>query len=164
LPEAQNLEVALESGTVEMVCVTRLNLAAIRRNRGLSLYDIARSTKISIRYLRAIEAEQFEQLPGLIYSVSYIKQYATAIDYDADVILLLFSQVSVHGSPQESSDSGWERYWRAVTQWPRADRVTSLSGAREWLLMQYEEIDRKFTLTGDKSDHPVIGDGKPGEI
>src|SRR5207244_6002448 len=64
-----------------------LGLATIRRNRGISLEQIAASTKISVRALEAIERGDFRKLPGGIYSTSYIRQYARAIEYDESAIL-----------------------------------------------------------------------------
>lgn len=58
------------------------DLAAIREAKGISLRQISETTKISVRYLKAIEASQFEQLPGGLFNTSYIRQYARAIDYD----------------------------------------------------------------------------------
>ena len=67
-----------------------LGLATIRRNRGITLEQIAESTKISIRSLQAIEQGDFRKLPGGIYNTSYIRQYARAIDYDESAILALY--------------------------------------------------------------------------
>jgi cytoskeletal protein RodZ len=67
-----------------------LGLATIRRNRGISLSQIAESTKISVRSLEAIERGDFRKLPGGIYTTSYIRQYAQAIDYDEDAILAAY--------------------------------------------------------------------------
>jgi cytoskeletal protein RodZ len=64
-----------------------LELATIRRNRGISLEQIAAATKISVRCLAAIEQGDFKKLPGGIYNTSYIRQYAKAIDYDETTIL-----------------------------------------------------------------------------
>jgi cytoskeletal protein RodZ len=69
-----------------------LGLAAIRRNRGISLREIAESTKIGIRALEAIEQGEFKKLPGGIYATSYIRQYARAIDYDESVILAVYQR------------------------------------------------------------------------
>lgn len=66
---------------------TPLALSTIRRNRGISLQQIADTTKISIRSLEAIEQGDFRKLPGGIYNTSYIKQYARAIDYDESELL-----------------------------------------------------------------------------
>ena len=67
-----------------------LGLATIRRNRGISLEQIAASTKISVRSLQAIEQGEFRKLPGGIYNTSYIRQYARAIDYDESAILAVY--------------------------------------------------------------------------
>ena len=67
-----------------------LGLATIRRNRGISLRQIAESTKIGIRALEAIEQGEFKKLPGGIYTTSYIRQYARAIDYDESELLAVY--------------------------------------------------------------------------
>ena len=67
-----------------------LGLATIRRNRGISLEQIAESTKIGVRLLQAIERGEFHKLPGGIYNTSYIRQYAQAIDYDESAILAVY--------------------------------------------------------------------------
>ena len=64
-----------------------LGLTTIRRNRGVTLEQIAQATKIGIRTLRAIEAGDFKKLPGGIYNTSYIRQYARAIDFDESTLL-----------------------------------------------------------------------------
>jgi len=69
-----------------------LGLPAIRRNRGITLEQIADATKISVRLLAAIEEGEFRKLPGGIYDTSYIRQYARAIDYDESAILALYQQ------------------------------------------------------------------------
>lgn len=67
-----------------------LGLATIRHNRGITLEQIANSTKISIRSLEAIERGEFRKLPGGIYNTSYIRQYARAIDYDESELLAFY--------------------------------------------------------------------------
>ena len=47
-----------------------LGLATIRRNRGISLRQIAESTKIGVRALEAIEQGEFQKLPGGIHTVA----------------------------------------------------------------------------------------------
>lgn len=69
-----------------------LGLAKIRCNRGISLEQIAQSTKIGVRALEAIEQGDFAKLPGGIYNTSYIKQYARAIDYDESALLAVYQQ------------------------------------------------------------------------
>jgi cytoskeletal protein RodZ len=61
-----------------------------RTNKGISLESIAASTKLSIRQLEAIESGDFKRLPGGIYNISYIRQYARAIDFDEDDLLAFY--------------------------------------------------------------------------
>ena len=63
------------------------NLAALRHDKGISLHQIAEATKIGVRYLEAIEGGQFTKLPGGIYTVSYIRQYARAIEVSEEEVL-----------------------------------------------------------------------------
>src|SRR5579872_6478899 len=49
-----------------------LDLARFRTRAGVSLKAIADRTKIGLRFLQAIEGEQFEKLPGGIFSTSYL--------------------------------------------------------------------------------------------
>ena len=82
-----------------------LGLATIRKNRGISLRQIAESTKIGIRALEAIEQGEFQKLPGGIYTTSYIRQYARAIDYDEQEILAAYRRESA-GPNRDSSQPG----------------------------------------------------------
>ncbi len=71
-----------------------LGLQTIRRNRGISLEQIAAATKISVRSLEAIERGDFRKLPGGIYNTNYIRQYARFIDYDEHAILAVYHQAT----------------------------------------------------------------------
>ena len=83
-----------------------LGLPTIRRNRGITLEQIAASTKISIRSLEAIERGNFDKLPGGIYDKSYIRQYARAIDYDESQILDVYYRAMNGTDPSRSRKSG----------------------------------------------------------
>jgi cytoskeletal protein RodZ len=81
---------------------TSLKLARLREGKGLTLQDIAESTKISLRFLQAIEAEDFGQLPGGIFSTSYIRQYAGAIGYEASSLLATYNACTAASTSLES--------------------------------------------------------------
>ena len=96
---------------------TTLGLAGWRRKKALSLEQIADATKISVRSLQAIESEEFKKLPGGIYSTSYIRQYARAIDFDEAQILKLYYSVMGLPAPdaaQKPSDSDGNRVIRLL--------------------------------------------------
>jgi len=64
-----------------------LDLARQRQFASRSLEEIAANTKISLRFLKAIEKEEFDKLPGGIFSTSYLRQYAEAIGYDGEALV-----------------------------------------------------------------------------
>lgn len=64
-----------------------LNLERQRKLARVSLDEIVAKTKISLRFLKAIEAGEYEKLPGGIFTTSYIRQYAAAIGYDEASLL-----------------------------------------------------------------------------
>lgn len=75
----------------------RLNLPALRERKGISLRQIADNTKISIRFLQAIESGDFKLLPGGIYNTSYIRQYAREIGCEeARLLAYYYSLTSVN--------------------------------------------------------------------
>jgi cytoskeletal protein RodZ len=71
-----------------------LDLPTVRRKKGVSLAEISNDTKIRVHYLQAIETGAFGELPGGIYAVSYIRQYARAIDYNESELVEYYYQVT----------------------------------------------------------------------
>src|SRR5436309_10569497 len=62
----------------------------LRRERlrsGLDLERIAQDTKISVRTLELIEADQFDKLPGGVFARSFVRQYARAVGTDENELL-----------------------------------------------------------------------------
>lgn len=57
-------------------------LRSHREKSGVSLEEIAVSTRINVSQLRAIEDENFKALPGGVFIVSFVKQYARAVGAD----------------------------------------------------------------------------------
>ncbi len=57
-------------------------LRLAREARGISLREISEQTRISMRYLEAIEADDYKRLPGGIFNRSFIKAYARQIGFD----------------------------------------------------------------------------------
>ncbi|HVZ85880.1 MAG TPA: helix-turn-helix domain-containing protein [Polyangia bacterium] len=63
--------------------VTGELLRKVRQTRGIELGDISQRTKISERYLRAIEDERFSEMPAAVYVRGYVMEYARALRMDA---------------------------------------------------------------------------------
>jgi cytoskeleton protein RodZ len=57
-------------------------LRLAREAQGITLRHISDQTRISIRYLEAIESNDYKRLPGGIFNRSFIKAYAKQIGFD----------------------------------------------------------------------------------
>ena len=103
-----------------------LDLPMFRKRAGVSLQEIAHRTKIGCRFLEAIEGEQFGELPGGIFTTSYLRQYAEAIGYDEDALVAYCNQKMnpsepiAKGPQQETGSRGLlDRWLRTAEQAPR---------------------------------------------
>jgi cytoskeleton protein RodZ len=77
-----------------------------RELRGVPLDDIAESTKISIRFLRALEEGRFEDLPGEVFIKGFIRSYGQAIGSNVDELLAAYHESSSKGQDTGSTDTG----------------------------------------------------------
>ena len=61
-------------------------LRAAREEKGLSLDDVARQTRIPIRHLEHIERGEWDALPAITYSVGFARSYANAVGLDGPAV------------------------------------------------------------------------------
>jgi cytoskeletal protein RodZ len=69
------------------------NLRRERELRGVALRDIAEATKISVRFLQALEQDRVDVLPGGIFPRSFVRQYAKHLGLDPDRMVTEFDHV-----------------------------------------------------------------------
>src|SRR5512136_2762516 len=60
------------------------NLRREREMRGVSLREIADGTKISVRFLQALEEDRTDVLPGGLFPRAFVKQYALFLGLDPE--------------------------------------------------------------------------------
>jgi cytoskeletal protein RodZ len=78
------------------------HLREAREKRGVSLRQIATTTRISIRTLEALENNEIKKLPGGIFSRAFVRSYAQEIGLDPDEAVREF----VHQFPLEHVTAG----------------------------------------------------------
>jgi cytoskeletal protein RodZ len=75
-------------------------LKRAREERNVSLREISESTRITMRHLEAIEADDFKNLPGGIFNKSFVKSYARHIKFDEKRAVELYARTArEHGEP-----------------------------------------------------------------
>ena len=70
-----------------------------REMRDISLDEIAATTKIGTRLLRALEEEQFDLLPGGIFNKGYVRAYAKYVGIDEEKAIAGYLQAAQEAAP-----------------------------------------------------------------
>jgi cytoskeleton protein RodZ len=85
-----------------------------REMRGVSLDEIAAATRISTRFLEAIEKEQWDQLPGGVFNRGFIRSIARFLGLDEDNLVAEY----VLGTERQPNSAALE----APSEMPRNGR------------------------------------------
>ena len=88
-----------------------------REMRGVSLEEISAATRISTRFLEAIENEQWDQLPGGVFNRGFIRSIARYLGLDEDGLVAEYALETKGESeklPGPHASSETTRNWRPV--------------------------------------------------
>ena len=95
-----------------------------RQRREISLESIAEGTKVPTRHLRALEQEQFEQLPGGVFNKGILRSYCRHLGLNEQEWLERFPAASPANTPD----------WVAFAENVRRNRESRSSRLRgRWL-------------------------------
>jgi len=62
-------------------------IASVREAMGITIDQVAESTRISSRYLQAIETNAFDRLPSAIFVKGYLREISRVLDLDSDQLV-----------------------------------------------------------------------------
>jgi cytoskeleton protein RodZ len=132
------------------------SLREARLRQGLDLTEVEQATKIRGRYLRALEEEQFELLPGQTYVKGFLKAYADHLGLDGDLYVDEFNSRYATGdeepiAPARTGGGG---------AWPRPGRLQSsavlISLTAIGLATALVIVAWRFGATGEPDDIPGL--------
>ena len=84
-------------------------LIEAREERGLTLEDAERDTRISRRYLRALEDEAFDIIPAPVYARGFLRSYSQYLGLETAPLLARFPQDTAAPSASSPGHSRGER-------------------------------------------------------
>jgi len=82
-------------------------LKQARNRKNLSIDEVAGRTRISPRFIRAIEEDRFDLLPNMVSAKGFVKGYAQFLELDTEAVLDSFSgevEVEDPGQAREEKD------------------------------------------------------------
>ncbi len=75
-------------------------LKQTREEKGISLQEISHKTKVSLSYLKAIEAEDWEALPPKPYVKGFLRLYASSLGLDPEQFIAYYEQNLASSEPR----------------------------------------------------------------
>jgi cytoskeletal protein RodZ len=94
-----------------------------REQRKVTLDEISLSTKIGTRFLRALEEEHFEQLPGGIFNKGFVRAYARHLGMDEEQTISEYLLASGTVQPEKQPEAVRELELRTEQDTQAAARV-----------------------------------------
>jgi cytoskeleton protein RodZ len=122
-----------------------------RESRGIGLDAISEATKISSRHLQALEAGNFDQLPGGVFNKGIVRSYARVVGIDEEDCVERF-MAAYQGSGQlKDDDASWIEFAENVgknrategqrpdtrLRWAGVAVLLSLLAALGWFVWRY---------------------------
>ena len=77
-----------------------------RELRQISLREIAEATKINLRYLDALERDDFRHLPGGVFNKGFVRAYAQFIGIDPEAMVMAYLEEDGRQQARASRVSG----------------------------------------------------------
>jgi cytoskeleton protein RodZ len=96
-------------------------LRAQREQNGFSVEEVAQRLRIRLAHLQSIEHGRFDDLPGRIYAIGFIRSYAEFLDLDGQSVVELYKQETAGEEqptklifPTPTPESRMPRVWLVV--------------------------------------------------
>ena len=81
-------------------------LRELRQRKGVSLEEIARTTRVAQRYLESLEAEAFDALPSPVFTRGFIRAYCQALSEPPDEALAAYEGREITATPAPGARPG----------------------------------------------------------
>lgn len=92
-------------------------LRTARESKALSVHEVASITRISARWISALEQERFEQLPAAVFVVGYVRNLARALSLSPDDLVARYrAQRDSQEAASQQLSHGTERLEQAMRQ------------------------------------------------
>lgn len=90
------------------------DLKKAREAKKVTLEQIAAATKITTRYLQAVEREDFDKLPGGVFRKSIVRAYARAAGLDEEKWVERYIEAAHEDTTFHEEDQAWMEFAQNV--------------------------------------------------
>lgn len=126
-----------------------------RELRGISLKEIADSTKINVRFLRALEEDRFDMLPEKFFTRGIIRTYAKYLGLDEQSALNTYLENQQIHKAQETADEDKKSEMTKMPESPPKEKRISLLFALMVLIILALIVIMYIVFRKEKSPPPA---------
>lgn len=111
-----------------------------REERKVSLKEVAEETRVGVRFLQAIEADDFAALPGGVYTRSFIRTYAKYLGLDEEDILARYRKYEVVVEEPDEPMKNYKEFSNdsnPISLWVGLIVLLALIGGGTYGILQY---------------------------
>ena len=126
-----------------------------RELRGISLKEIADSTKINLRFLRALEEDRFDMLPEKFFTRGIIRTYANYLGLDEQSVLNTYLESQQIHKNQETPDEDKKSGMTEMPDSPPKEKRISLLFALMVLIILALIVIMYFAFRKEDSPPPA---------
>jgi cytoskeletal protein RodZ len=148
-------------------------LKKTRESKNLTLKNVAEEIKIRTTFLRNIEENQFEKLPGNVYAIGFTRTYSSFLGLDENLVI---SALKSAPGFTEFKETDAVKDYRHKNGYKRSSIITLISalliavlwGAFSFLLNQFDaqkkvEMDQSYDKTLDETIPKNQDDSQKGK-
>lgn len=105
-----------------------------RKLRGISLEEVSHLSKIAPNWLQLLERDEFDKLPGDIFTKGYLRLYAEAIGLDSEDVVLRYEVLARHHEEEASNPTPW---WRRRDTWRVIGLLLGMAAVAYWVATRF---------------------------
>lgn len=138
---------------------TKVSIAALlvnaRNEAALSQVDVAEQINLPLRTIKALETDDFENLPEATYVCGYLRNYARVVGINADLLVNTFKEQHYQETEVVTPIRSKQSYDPAIL-WSTAAVFTILVGlVVTWWLESNQDVSPKIEVVSN--EQPLIG-------
>ena len=139
---------------------TKVSIAALlvnaRNEAALSQMDVAEQINLPLRTIKALETDDFENLPEATYVCGYLRNYARVVGINADLLVNTFKEQH-YQEPEVVAPIRSKQSYDPAILWSTAAVFTILVGlVVTWWLESNQDVSPKIEVV--RNEQPLIGD------
>ncbi len=137
-----------------------------REERKVSLKEVAEETRVGVRFLQAIEADDFAALPGGVYTRSFIRTYAKYLGLDEEDILARYRKYEVVVEEPDEPMKNYKEFSNdsnPISLWVGLVVLLALIGGGTYAILQYLNKNNFYSQVSN-SPTPIIETPSPTPI